>query len=114
MRIVQERRCSSPSRSQHRYSLCPGGTDKASQCRLAIYVALKVHFAAPDRGHRGGGHINADVTLRIRRPPWVRDSEALIGPRMEDSRSWKEIIGKRRDPFPVRLILLTAGWPSYT
>ena len=44
----------------------------------------------------------------FRRPPWVRDSEVLIGPRMEDSRLWKEIVGKLRNPFPVRLILLTA------
>src|SRR5215472_14739670 len=45
---------------------------------------------------------------RIRRPPWVRDGEALIGPGMENSRLWKEIIGELRDPFPARLILLTA------
>src|SRR5215472_5800203 len=45
---------------------------------------------------------------RIRRPPWVRDGQALIGPGMENSRLWKKIIGKLRDPFPARLILLTA------
>jgi hypothetical protein len=76
--------------------------------RSISYVAFKILFAALEVASGTGGHINADATLRIRRPPWVRDSEALIGPRMEDSRLWKEIIGKLRDPFPARLILLTA------
>ena len=53
-------------------------------------------------------HNAVRAAFPIRRPPWVRDTEAVIGPRMEDSRLWKEIIGKHRNPFPIRLILLTA------
>jgi hypothetical protein len=82
--------------------------DCPSRPQSISYVAFKILFAALDVAMGTGGHINADATLPIRRPPWVRDSEALIGLRMEDSRLWKEIIGKLRTPFPVRLILLTA------
>src|SRR6478672_2370546 len=45
---------------------------------------------------------------RIRRPPRVGDGKSLIGPGVQDSRLWEEVIGKLRNPLPVRLILLTA------
>ena len=46
---------------------------------------------------------------RIRRPPRVGDGKSLIGPGVQDSRLWEEVIGKLRNPLPVRLILLTAS-----
>ena len=46
---------------------------------------------------------------RIRRPPRVGDGKSLIGPGVQDSRLWEEVIGKLRNPLPVRLILLAAS-----
>jgi hypothetical protein len=43
---------------------------------------------------------------RIRRPPRVGDGKSLIGPGVQDSRLWEEVIGKLRKCSTAHLTIV--------
>jgi hypothetical protein len=66
--------------------------------RIAVGTSL---LSAP-RTEPSGPHSGT------RLPPRVFDGEALLGPRMKDAGPGEKVIRQLRDPFPGRVVLLTA------
>ena len=73
---------------------------RSDQYGPITYVALENPFMAQTAAIEADRHINAYATLRIRLPPRVVDGEALVGPRMADTRSWEKVSDQLRHPFP--------------